>query len=159
MPDGTPPAHGSSDRPADARFPDIEARIGEDPARFLFHRGDALGTQTIGDTSPLKTAEARIRGLDSREAAGAWLGVARRLHAEEYLGETAFEIVEERLEHRLEWLEDHGDRAERMERQGRREIDRAAIEAKQERDPYEDHRSSSASAKISQLRADGGEDR
>jgi hypothetical protein len=158
MPDGTPPAHGSSDRPADARFPEIAARIGEDPARFLYHRGDALGTQTIGDTAGLKLAEARIRGIDSRAVAGAWQGVARRLHEEGYLSETALKLVEERLAERIAWLEDHGDRPERIERQERRAVDESVIAAKRERDPYEDHRSSSAAAKISRMRADGGEE-
>lgn len=76
------------DRPT---FPSVRKDIGEDPARFLYDGGM--------DPWP------RLTGIDDREVAGAWLGVARALDCDEG--------VQEYLERRVDELSQPpgGDRA------------------------------------------------
>ena len=73
-----------------ARFPDLEADVGEDPARVLDGADKAL-------------VLARIRGIDYLDVLDAWLAVERRL----FDGRSA---VIEALESRREELEVDGER-------------------------------------------------
>jgi hypothetical protein len=52
-------------------FPEIEARLGYNPARFL----DQPSQSDFGDTSPLATAQALIRGMDDLKTVRAWRDV------------------------------------------------------------------------------------
>jgi hypothetical protein len=52
-------------------FGEIEARLGYNPARYL----DQPSRSKIGDTSPLATAQALIRGMDDVDTVRAWLTV------------------------------------------------------------------------------------
>jgi hypothetical protein len=52
-------------------FGEIEARLGYNPARYL----DQPAQSKIGDTSPLATTEALIRGMDDVDTVRAWLTV------------------------------------------------------------------------------------
>jgi hypothetical protein len=44
------------------------------------------------------------------------------------LSDTAYEVALDRLDDRADWLRENGDRADRMEHQGRREIDPDLVE-------------------------------
>lgn len=77
----TPYQSSSRDRP---EFPEIEAEIGEDPARFLFvgevtEHGDALAVDELGDSPPLALAITRIRGIRDLDVIQAWISVEAEL--------------------------------------------------------------------------------
>lgn len=55
-------------------FPDIEADLGYNPARFL-QTQSSDGHTSIGDTSELALAQAVIRGIDDIETIRAWIEV------------------------------------------------------------------------------------
>jgi hypothetical protein len=52
-------------------FPEIEARLGYNPARFL----DQPSQSDFGDTEPLAIAQAVIRGMDNVDTVRAWIMV------------------------------------------------------------------------------------
>jgi hypothetical protein len=134
-----------TDRPT---FPEVEETIGEDPARFLAAPKHQVDTATVTDL-----CRARIRGIDFEATARAWIGVANALHQDGELSDASYQLLVGLLEDRIQWLDEHGDRDERMARQGRREISQAHIERKRERP---DRHAGTASAKIARLRSDGG---
>lgn len=56
-------------------FPEIEALLGYNPARFLDHEDSA----PIGDTSELTLAKARINGITDIDTIQAWLTIETNL--------------------------------------------------------------------------------
>lgn len=98
---GAGPITPSADR---ERFPSLVADIGEDPAQFLDH--DLLG-DSRHDT-PLRTALARIKGIDSLQVANAWLAVERQLDR------GPREQVVDALENRIAFLDEHGERPDNL---------------------------------------------
>lgn len=73
----------SSSRWEIADYPEIEERIGENPARFLDARDpDGFGLDGDGDAPELALAFARIDGIRSVEVCRAWLEVEVDLHDE-----------------------------------------------------------------------------
>ncbi len=91
-------------RPSTRRehYPEIEADIGEDPARFLDYDLEANdGMRT--------TALARIRGIDRISTVRAWIGVERALDRP-----TREDIIEA-LQEREATLEEIGERPDRLE--------------------------------------------
>lgn len=140
---GAGPITPSADR---ERFPKLVEDIGEDPAQFLDHdfvRAD-------GDT-PLRTAIARIKGIDSLQVAHAWLAIERRLDR------GPREQVVDVLEDRIAFLEAHGERPDDLPsedgpaRYQAREIHADATTEVRWTD-YEDHeRSLGATSKLTGL--------
>lgn len=97
------PAHDPVDRPT---FPELEDRIGEDPARFLYTDGFGENDRQL--------ILARIRGIDFIESVNAWIAVERRLTG----GRSA---IIDALEERKAYLEEHGERdPEELSRMSRR---------------------------------------
>lgn len=90
------------------RFPKLAEEIGEDPARFLDHDLVERGSSRTSSTGQ-DLLRARIRGIDEKKIARAWIAVERRLDR----GPRS--TVLEWLEDRLAYLEDHGDREERLD--------------------------------------------
>lgn len=76
-------------------FPELEERIGEDPARFLDENGR--------DDTKIDLALARIRGIDYLENLNAWLAIERRLNG-------GRRVIVDAIEERREYLEEHGER-------------------------------------------------
>lgn len=100
------PAASSDDRPEWRRR--LEDQIGEDPGRFLDHELVERGPSHT-DRTLQRLARARIRGIDRPPVARAWIAAERRLDR------GPRETVLAWLEDRLAYLEDHGDREERVD--------------------------------------------
>lgn len=100
MPSEYSPAGGHSTQ----EFPEIEARIGENPARFLDY--DVLGSTAAGESKPSLMLEARIQGIDYLDVCIAYLAVETQLDREECPRSGVMQLLEERKA----WLKDHGDR-------------------------------------------------
>lgn len=94
-----------ADDPDRERFPEIERRIGEDPARWLdrdlVERGPSHTTRTNREL-----VLARIRGIDYLGVANAWIQVERELDR------GPRDRVIETLEERRDFLIEYGDRPE-----------------------------------------------
>lgn len=103
-----------------ASFPALEKEIGHDPAYYL--------DRDYNDRRVL--IEARIKGIDYEEVAAAYIAVERRLGRGPDGGPRP--RVLGRLEDRLEWLREHGDRDDRLDleeiRQRRQNRDKTEIE-------------------------------
>ncbi|WP_089650117.1 hypothetical protein [Halobacterium hubeiense] len=84
------------------RFPGLREDLGEDPAAFL----DVPMFREGGGETPLRTAFARIRGIDSLETVNAWLAVERQLDR------GPRDNVMAALRERRQFLEEHGERPE-----------------------------------------------
>lgn len=85
------------------RFPRVSDAIGEDPGRYLDR--DLEGAREL--------IEARIRGIDFLETARAWIAVERNLGRDPEGGPRP-EVLE-LLQEREAYLEEHGDRDERVD--------------------------------------------
>lgn len=122
-------------------FPDVvaaldEAEIGGDPARFLCY----------GDTH---LTRARIQGIADEPTVRAWIGVANELRRRGRLDELDHINVVGALTRRLEAIEDRpGETVVRP-------VALDVVRAKRQRDREE---RASASAKLADLRTDGGDD-
>lgn len=90
----------------------LKQEIGEDPGRFLDAELVERGPNHTDQTNQ-RLVRARIRGIDRAEVARAWIAVERRL-ASEHDREPRQRVLE-LLEDRLKYLEDHGDREERVD--------------------------------------------
>ena len=142
------PAVGQGGKRADREhYPGLYAEIGEDPAQFLDH--DLLG-DSRHDT-PLRTAIARIKGIDSLSVANAWLAIERRL--DRGPREQIVELLEARIAH----LEDVGERPDDLPSedgparyQARRVRDVEPVEVRWT-DYENDERSLGATSKLNQL--------
>jgi hypothetical protein len=91
------------------RFPALKDEIGEDPARYL----------DVERVEDLQLARARIRGIDSLATLRAWKAVERNLSANGVVSEHHRQQVMQWLDEREAYLEEHGDRDERVEPGGR----------------------------------------
>lgn len=119
--------------PERERFPEIEAAIGEDPARFL-------DTTLVDDRRELVVA--RIRGIDGLDVVDAWIQVEQALDRDR-------ESVRELLERRRDWLLEHGDRKERLDGERSPAAPKEVVWIDEDGEPYD--RSTSASSKIAQM--------
>jgi hypothetical protein len=66
----------SSADPSHETFPEVAAAIGEDPARFL---DCSISPPDQGRSSPMLTAKARIRGIESLDVVDGWMEVETSL--------------------------------------------------------------------------------
>ena len=133
------------------RYPEIEADIGEDPARFLdydFEANDGMRT----------TALARIRGIDRIATVRAWIGVERALDR------PTREHIIEALQEREATLEEIGERPDRLEYgphppPSYYQDDSEEATVSEDREGDDEEESLSAHQKLQQMRArtDGGE--
>jgi hypothetical protein len=124
-------------------FSRLRSDIGEDPARFLDH-------ELVTDQNLRELALARIRGIDEIATCRAWIAVERRLDR------GPREAIIERLQERIETLEEIGERPDRLTiREKPRDIPEKRVIVDGE--PAGD-RSRTAAEKIARIRADGGED-
>jgi hypothetical protein len=90
------------------RFPSLKEDIGEDPARYLDHDLIERGSRATSTTlQPL--VRARIRGIDEIGVVRAWIAVERRLDR------GPRESVIELLEERLAYLQEYGEREDRVD--------------------------------------------
>lgn len=137
------PGRPASDRDRE-RFPEVAARIGEDPARYLDR--PLLEPDREG-SDPSFVIVVRIRGIDYLDVIGSWIGVERALERgprDEVLGW---------LHQRAESLEAHGERGDRPVGPRRPALPKEVR--------WTNDRGSSASAKLQQMRtarADGGDE-
>jgi hypothetical protein len=99
-----PSEYSPADDHAVQPYPDIEAAIDENPARFLDR--DLLAATPPGESSPKLLAEARIRGIDYVAVAEAYLHVELNLARDECPRSGIVGLLNERIQ----WLRDHGDR-------------------------------------------------
>jgi len=124
-------------------FSRLRSDIGEDPTRFLDH-------ELVTDQNLRELALARIRGIDEIATCRAWIAVERRLDR------GSREVIIERLQERIETLEEIGERPDRLTRREEpRDIPEKRVIVDGE--PAGD-RSRTAAEKIARIRADGGED-
>lgn len=143
------------------RFPDVEERIGEDPARVLDR--PLIKPTRSKTSSPFALAEARIRGIDRLGVLNGYLQVERSLDR------GPRDQVVELLEQRRDLLLELGDRDDRDvgPRDPAPEKDVVIIDEDGNPEPYEKARKGTASAKVQsvrdgfetnrQVRADGGD--
>jgi len=125
------------------KFPPLRSDIGEDPARFLDH-------ELVTDADMRKMTFARIRGIDTIATCRAWIAVERRLDR------GPREAIIERLQERIETLEEIGERPERLtEREEPRNIPKKRVII--DGQPAGEQ-SLTAAEKVTKIRADGGED-
>lgn len=82
------------------RLPELREEIGEDPAQYLDRPMFRNGPVDI----PLRTAIARIQGMERIDVVNAWLMVERRLDR------GPRDKIVELLEDRRDYLEEHGER-------------------------------------------------
>lgn len=85
----------------------IEARINEDPFRFL-------DRDLVDDSDAKQMVLGRIRGMDRLEVVHLWLA-AERFLASRTNREPRKALVDH-LENRLEWLQEHGERPDDLDR-------------------------------------------
>lgn len=90
-----------------AEFPRLRDRLGEDPATFL-------DRDLVGDRSAQRMVRDRISGIDTLEVLSAWRAVERKL-AEHHDREPRQGVIDA-LDERGLWLEEHGDRDDRVTR-------------------------------------------
>jgi hypothetical protein len=99
-------------KPADLsdreRFPVLRERYGYDPARFLDQPLLESGERSTAESGQM-LARAVIDGIDHLEKYRAWIAVERRIER------GPREAVLEWIEEREAWLEEHGDREERLD--------------------------------------------
>lgn len=86
-------------------FPRLRDRLGEDPATFL-------DRDLVGDRGAQRMVRDRISGIDSLEVLSAWRAVERKLG--EHHDREPRQGVLDALDERGLWLEEHGDRDDRV---------------------------------------------
>jgi len=131
-------------------FDNIEAGIGHNPARFL-------DWEIVSDESRKMLLKARIRGIDRIAVCRAYKAVERALGRGSAGGPR--EAVIRLLNQREEFLEERGERPDRLSYGPRRPPEYYATESSDQ-----DERPRTAAEKLSRMRsdrvaADGGEDR
>jgi hypothetical protein len=123
--------------------PELKAELGEDPERFLDR------PVSIDDQWPM----ARINGIDSLAVVRAWKAIERKLGRDD--GGPREQIMQ-LLEDREQYLEEHGDRADRTAGKTHdRELEPAVVTINGE--PADDRRQS-AKQRLAELRADDDRD-
>lgn len=140
------------------RFPEIEARVGYDPVKYLDANLDIDEDDEFATATPI----ALIKGLDSLQEVQDWLTI------ELELDRGPREPIIAALNERKHFLEEHGDAPttypvesdddpERFRRHDRSPTDAECyIVRNGERIPYEEARGGSATAKLAQRRDSTG---